>query len=73
MEAAGSFNYADYCRQRQPEDAPSEAPSEAPTEAPSEGATEDVEENDHVYTYVAMREPDPAKDAQVCRTNRIIR
>lgn len=35
------------------------------TMAPSEAGTEATEDNDHVYTYVAMREPDPAKDAQV--------
>lgn len=59
MEPASSFNFANYRRAK-------ETASTAVSEATNEEALEEqTEDNDHVYRYVAMREPDPAMDAQV--------
>ena len=60
MEPASKFVYADYCQYQQAGTAPSTAA------APAEEMSEPIEDNDHMYTYVAMREPDVTKDAQVC-------
>lgn len=68
MQPVGAFNFADYCRARQGQNVPSitAAPSEISSEGTATTATTiAATDNDHVYKYVAMREPDPAKDAQV--------
>lgn len=81
MEATGEFSYAERCRVRKSGKAPSivtasteadteeaEAPEEPEeVEEAEEAEEEDVDDDDNNHTYIAMRDPDPAKDAQVRR------